>query len=81
MAESIVKKPQLQHFSLLRNVTASGRHRRTHSLPQGHGLSVIAATSIQLDDLRVSSGGGSRGPDPPEKSQNKGFLAILAWMP
>ena len=71
MAESIVKKTQLQHFSLLRNVTASGCHRQTHLIPQGHGLSVIAATSIQLDDLRVSSSGESRGPDPLKITQIK----------
>ena len=71
LAESIVKKPQLQHFSLLRNVTASGCHRQTHLIPQGHGLSVIAATSIKLDDLRVSSSGESRGPDPLKITQIK----------
>ena len=81
MAESIVKKTQLQHISLLRNVTASGCHTQTHSLPQGRGLSVIAATSLQLYDLRVSSGGGSRARTPLKNHKNKGFLAILVRMP
>ena len=54
-AESIVKNPATTLFSS-KNITASGCHRQTPLIPQGHGLFVIAATPIQLDDLYPVAG-------------------------